>query len=215
MLARITGILEQIEGNTALIALPGLDGSATAYHVMLPTYLAVDLASRLGAPVTLHTIQLFEQQAQGASFVPRLIGFASVEERRFFEVFTTVKGIGAKRALRALAVAPGEVARAITLRDTPALVRLPEIGKRLAETVIAELHGKVEAFAAASPTGAGAGRTGPSSGFETDPVRRAIAALMRLGETEVQAQTLVRRAAEVDASLASADELVAAALGQR
>src|SRR5712671_6350629 len=87
-----------------------------------------------------------EGQGQGTSFVPRVLGFATPREREFFELFTTVKGLGNKRALRALAREPVEIAGAIAEKNTRALQELPEIGKRLAETVIAELTGKVEKF---------------------------------------------------------------------
>ncbi|MBL8745643.1 MAG: ATP-dependent DNA helicase RuvA [Phycisphaerae bacterium] len=214
MLARVTGILERIDESTAVVMIPGAQpGFDCAYEVMLPAFLAQSLADRVGGPITLHTIQSIESPDQGASFVPRIIGFSATPERRFFELLTTVKGVGTKKALRALAAPVGEVARAITLRDASALSRLPGIGKRLAETIIAELHGKVEAFAGESIM-----EGKPSSGAERgaqEPFHRAVAALVRLGETQADADRLVRRALEGDAALATADELVAAALGMR
>jgi Holliday junction DNA helicase RuvA len=211
MLARITGHLESIRESTALLAVPGAQpGFDAAYEVMLPAFLAEALAARVGSTVTLHTIQSFESPDQGASFVPRLIGFRAPEERRFFEILTTVKGVGTKKALKALAAPIADVARAITLRDAAALARLPGIGKRLAETIIAELHGRVEAFAGEAimegkPAVSGAGEVFHS----------AVAALVRLGETPITADGLVRRAIEQDATLSTADELVAASLAAR
>jgi Holliday junction DNA helicase RuvA len=218
MIARITGILEQIDENGALIALPGAqDGTGIAHEILVPAYLGARLERQLGQLVTLHTIEHLEPQAQGASFVPRIIGFASAQERRFFALFTTVKGVGMRRALRALVMTPGEVAQAIAERDPKALVELPEIGKRLAETMIAELHGKVDAYlpAAASPSDARASSQIEPGRMASEPARRAIAALIRLGEHEREAQALVRRALEAEPSIASADELVAMALASR
>jgi len=217
MLARLTGILESIEDGTALIVLPGTHpGTEQAFEVMLPAFLCERLQSRCGGLLTLHTIQSLESASQGSSFTPRLIGFLATDERRFFEVLTTVKGVGTKKALRALASPVSEVARAITLRDATMLAQLPGIGKRMAETIIAELHGKVEPFLAyvgdGSSPSAGTGMIGSA---ESESVRRAVAALVRLGETESQAQTLVRRALEVEPKITSADELVSAALGAR
>lgn len=223
MLARLTGVLEQIEGNTALVGVPGPSGSgglapgSMAYEVLLPAFVADAWRTRTGEVVTLHTVQHLEGQAQGANLTPRLIGFASVEERRFFELFTTVKGVGAKRALRALAVPVGEMARAIHEKDAKALKALPEIGPRLAETIIAELHGKVDRFVTSSSSSPGRG--GPAGAGlgagESEAARRATAALVRLGENESQAQGLVRRALELEPELKNADELLAAALAQR
>lgn len=212
MLARLTGHLESINESTALLAVPGAQpGFEAAYEIMLPAFLAAALAPQIGSRITLHTIQSFESPDQGASFVPRLIGFRVPEERRFFEILTTVKGVGTKKALKALAAPIGEVARAITLRDAAALARLPGIGKRLAETIIAELHGKVEAFADAAIM-EGKPAAGPSA---HEPFHRAVAALVRLGETAVVAEQLVRRAMDNDRTLTTADELVAASLSAR
>ncbi len=59
--------------------------------------------------ITLTTFQYLESQGQGSSVIPRLVGFQSTAEREFFELFTTVKGIGNRRALRAMAEDPGVI----------------------------------------------------------------------------------------------------------
>lgn len=215
MLARLTGELESIEGNTALIA----TGTGLAYEVMLPAFLADTLSPRVGQAVTLHTIEYLEQQSQGASFIPRLIGFGSIEQRRFFGMFTTVKGLGAKRALRALSAPIDRIAGAIASRDTKFLQTLPEIGKRLAETIVAELHGKVDAFLTGPPAGSGAS-VEIKGGEVSDAARQAIDALAHLGEPRSEAEALVRRVlgdhAASDESVAlTADEILAAAFALR
>ena len=102
----------------SVLVLPGSHaGTEQAYDVLVPAYLREGLASRAGGIVTLYTIQSFESPDGGSSFAPRLIGFTTPDERRFFELLTTVKGVGTKKALRALASPVGDVARAITLRD--------------------------------------------------------------------------------------------------
>ncbi|MDX2133076.1 MAG: Holliday junction branch migration protein RuvA [Planctomycetota bacterium] len=194
MITRLSGQLERLDGQNAVIAMTGGD---LAYEVMLPGYLAERLAERVGQRVTLVTLQLFESPNQGATFVPRLLGFGSTDERRFFELFTTVKGIGPRKAMRALASPPAAVAGAIAAKDARALTALPEIGKRLAETVIAELSGKVEAFLGEGEREvlerAAAGTGEPSA----NPILAdAIEALMALGESRADSETLVRRACE-------------------
>lgn len=222
MLARLSGVLEELSDHGAIVALPQPHpGTHIAYEVLLPGYLIEALESRVGSVITLHTLQSFEQQAQGSSFVPRLIGFANQTERRFFQVFTTVKGVGSRRALRALALPVGEIARAICERDTKLLVGLPEIGKRLAETIVAELHGKIDEFALpaegpAHRNGAATRGGGPAHvGLPTDAARQAAAALVRLGESESDAAALVRRVLETDPDEASPDEVLTAALALR
>lgn len=146
MLARISGTLESLTGTTALIA-PDSQPDL-AYELLIPAYLADRLgASGPGGPITLHTLQYLESQNQGASFIPRLLGFASPREREFFELLTSVKGLGNKRAMRAMAVEPHTIARAISERNARFLQTLPEIGPKLAELIVHELKSKADKYA--------------------------------------------------------------------
>lgn len=194
MIGRLEGRLISINLNVALVR---PEPGGITYEVLLPTYLAEGLADRVGSVLTLTTFHYLESQGQGTSFYPRLIAFVTVEDRRFFELFTTVKGIGNRKALRAMAVPPAAIARAISQKDAQALSRLPEIGKRLAETIIAELHGKAPAFLDESEVAELKQRSGAGPG--ASPQARAAAqeaaeALIALGETRDQAQKLVDRA---------------------
>jgi Holliday junction DNA helicase RuvA len=212
MITRITGILESIDANVVVVA-PA--GGHLAHELMVPAVSAQQLLMRIGQTITLHTIEYLEQQAQGATLIPRLVGFATPDERRFFQLFTTVKGVGAKKALRAMAAPIGEMAGAIARRDTVALKALPEIGPRLAETIVAELRGKVEPFLLATSAAAADRIVEAAGGPMGGAAERAAAALMRLGETRDDAETLIRRALQVTGDAASADELVAAAFSAR
>lgn len=217
MLVRIRGILESLDGTRAVITPEGQPG--LAYEVLVPAYLAEKLKGEpggkggIGKPITLQTIQYLESPNQGASFVPRLIGFPTDRERAFFELFTTVKGLGNKRALRALAIEPGQIASAIMARDTRKLTQLPEIGKRLAETVIAELSGKVDVYADLAPgmlDGEGGASAAPPPAAE-----EAVYALVALGESRPDAERLVTRAMQKNPKLRETDEILQAALAAR
>lgn len=217
MLARLTGTLESISATTGVVATEG----GLAYEVLMPAVLADELSARVGRPVTLHTIQYLEAQSQGSSYVPRLIGFPSREDRRFFELFTTVKGMGAKRALRALRAPVSRIAGAIADRDVKFLQTLPEIGKRLAETIVAELHGKVDPFLAPSHVPAPGGSVEAKAlGVLSDAARQAVDALVHLGEARPDAEELVRRVVqgapmEDGRGSPTADEILAAAFALR
>ena len=139
-------------------------------------------------------------------------GFGSLRERDFFVLFTTVKGIGNRKALRALASSPGEIARFIAARDLKSLTQLPEIGKRMAETVVAELHGKVDAFLSTEEV-AQLDRASEVR-IESRAALDAIAALVTLGESESDAQRLVAKA-NSERPEADADDLLAAVLRTR
>ncbi len=207
MLTRIEGVLESIDGSTATVDV----GGGFALEVLLPAHLAIELAASSGRRIALHTIVLLEGQAQGASLVPRLLGFAAPEDRAFFRRFTTVKGLGPRRGLRAMAEPPARIAAMIEARDAKGLQSLPEIGKRLAETVVAELHGKLDELGlrAAAPVAPGIAaerKLGPG-------VELAIEALVRLGRQRGDAERSVERVLVERPELAAAedaDALVAA-----
>ncbi len=221
MLTRITGRLESIEETRATISpLSVADSSdvmGIAYAVFMPASLAELMVERLGTVVTLHTIQVLEQHGGGTSFQPRLIGFESQHDRRFFELFTTVKGVGTRKALRALVLPMSEVARAIFQRDAKALRKMPEIGPRLAETIIAELHGKVDAYLDSGHThtvaaGIEAG-PGVADGADSAAAQQAIDALVRLGESPADARRKVEFVVKDMTGDVEADAILAATFG--
>ncbi len=209
MLVRITGTLDSIEASAVLVTLPiGL-----TYRAMLPASAAESLEGRAGASITLETLEIYEASGQGSHLTPRLIAFTTESDRRFFELFTTVKGVGSRKALRAMAAPTGDIAAAISRKDTTFLRTLPEIGARLAETICAELGGKVDKFITPElhdnliEPKPGAANTGIAS--------QAIAALVRLGESRPDAERLVNLAVERDPTIDNADLLLAAAFASR
>jgi holliday junction DNA helicase RuvA len=78
---------------------------------------------------------------------PTLIGFTHEVELEFFEQLITVKDIGPVMASRALTLPVANIARAIEDRDLTTLTRLKGIGRRKAEMIVSELHGKVGKYA--------------------------------------------------------------------
>jgi Holliday junction DNA helicase RuvA len=168
--------------------------------LLVPAANVPDLLGKIGQPIEFYTLHYFEGQSQGSSFLPRLIGFSSERDRAFFELFTTVKGIGNRKALRALVRPFAETATAIANRDAKTLTDMPEIGKRSAETIIAELHGKVDVFI---------GEIASTievimPAFSDD----AISMLVQLGETKADAKRLVRLAFDAQPDITTADQLV-------
>lgn len=215
MITRITGKLDELDGSRAVIV---PSSEAFAYEVLLPAFLATEFTPRISQTVTLVTLQYLEGQGQGSSFVPRLLGFETVQQRNFFELFTTVNGIGNRKALRAFAHKPAIIARAIHEKDARLLSTLPEIGKRMAERIIAELDGKVDAYLAAD----GSDRTNsprvelkPAGRSLSDPIQEdAVAALMALGQNRAEAEEnvlrTVQRAGKSGKKLTTPEQLVEA-----
>ncbi len=207
MIARITGILEDLTPTAAIVA---PQGGGLAYEVAVPAYLLRDLSPSIGREITLTTTEALEPIGGGTSFRPRLIGFDSPAERRFYELFTTVKGVGGKRALRAMTIPAESIARAIEQDDAAALRALPEIGKRLAETVIAELSGKVGEFLGEAPAPGSIAEPKPASRLD-ESAEQAVEALVRLGQTRLEAEKAVERALERLPEKPTADQILAAA----
>lgn len=209
MINRLAGMLEGIEGLEATVK---PDGMGIWYQVLVPAYEAQRLRERVGKPITLYTIEYLEGQGVGSSFIPRILGFTSPQDRRFFELLTTVDGFGNKKALRAMAQDPAQIARAILSADAAWLTKLPEVGKKSAEKVILELKTKVDAFLTAEEV-KGLDRSAAGQPAPTGPVEEAIAAIVQLGEDRPDAERMVRNAMARNKALKTTDQLIAAAYG--
>ncbi len=217
MLTRITGLLESVTEDAIPVATV-MVSHGIAMEILIPPYLARTITPHIDAPVTFHTRLDLEAHGQGTSFVPRAIGFGSPAERSFFEVFTSVKGVGTRKALRALVEPPSTIAAFIVGKNAKALTQLPEVGKRTAELMIAELSGKIDRFAGEAILDAtNPRRHPPSSHIEHRDMPRAaveaIAALMALGEQRSTAEQKVQIALTKAPADADVDVLVQTVFG--
>jgi Holliday junction DNA helicase RuvA len=210
MIARLTGELVEIRGDRAWVE----PGHGLTYEVMLPAFAAVRLAASEGQTVTLHTFQFIESTAQGATMFPRLAGFATAEDKAFFELFVTCKGIGHKRALRAMVLDTGTLAGAIADRDVKLIQTMPEVGKKLAETIVVTLRDKVEGFTGVGQrmpaVGFGGGTEAGSGGRGGGLAREALEVLVQLGENRSQALQWVDRVLAGDDRPEQVQDVVAA-----
>ncbi len=213
MIARVTGNLIDLLGDLAHIEVsPGL-----VYELLLPAFVAHRLGPSIGKPVTLYTLHYLESQNQGASFLPRLAGFLTPADKAFFQLLITVKGIGNRKALRALALPTHQLAGAIADRDISLLQTMPEIGKKTAETIVLTLREKVDQFLnaprAATPNDpdlAGASASTPM-GIGTGTLSRsAIEALVALGEDRARALAWVDQIMSRDERPETVEALIAA-----
>ncbi len=74
---------------------------------------------------------------------PYLVGFLSAHDKRFFEQILEVEGIGPSKAITALVMPPADIAQAIEREDLSTLTRLPGIGSRAAQKMVATLRGRI------------------------------------------------------------------------
>ncbi|MBX3356542.1 MAG: hypothetical protein KF724_12670 [Phycisphaeraceae bacterium] len=240
MISRLRGEVVRVDDGVAEIRAGDI-----VYEVMIPSADEERLRGQVGETIEFHTLHYLEGQGQGSSYWPKLIGFRTSLDREFFELFTTVKGIGNRKALRALQMPFGMVAELIVRRDVSMLTTLPEIGRRTAEAIVVELKGKAERFAslgvdgpapgqvqsqvqnpklntapgaaATSRSAGGAKRAAPQGAVRSagSAFTDAIEILVQLGESKPSARQLVERALDREPELVSADAIVAAALRGR
>ncbi len=207
MISSLSGELKFADEERAHVA-----AGPIVYELLVPAVDVPELRDQVGRDVTLHTI--FYLQGDGNSFEPVLIGFLRRDDKRFFEKFITVKGIGPKTALRALTVGVSQIAAAIESKDARQLTQLKGIGKRTAELIVAELSGKVGEFVGDAIVSNGVMK-GVSTKRFSPAEQNAIDSLVVLGERRNDAEGLLLRAKQQEDGLNTTDALVKAMLKLR
>jgi Holliday junction DNA helicase RuvA len=179
MIASLDGVVAQVSGTDIVIEVGGI-----GYRVYAgPSTLA---ALSTGGRVKLHTHHLVREDQQA------LYGFRSTEELAFFELITTVSGVGPKVGLAIVSSRPvADLQLAILQGDDAVLTAVSGVGKRLAGRIVLELKEKVDAAG-------GAARS--DGGGEAE----VVAALEALGYTSREGREAARAAVanlDADASL--------------
>jgi len=199
VIASLTGILAHVDDDRI-----HLQVGPTLYELLVPAADIEELRSSHQTEITCHTHFYLQGDASGGQIEPRLVGFLRRNDKKFFEKFITVKGIGPRKALKALALPVAEIANAIESKDAKFLTQLPEVGKRTAEQIVAELSGKLKEFA--SPLAASRTATRPTS-RHTPSEEDAIQVLVTLGERRPDAEHLLERARQSNPDLQTTDAL--------
>jgi Holliday junction DNA helicase RuvA len=197
MIARIEGKLVKLDSSAALVQV-----GSVGYEVMLPGYCVNALADKIGSDIALCTMEYYEGTPGGGNLIPRIVGFLSDGERDFFTKFTSVKGIGMKKALRSLSVPIAAIASAIEDGDDKMLMTLDGVGKRMAQLIIAELRGKLQHFVT------GAELAGPAQTRFKPHQAEALEILIAWGERRNEAIDLIELACKKHPDIKSAEELV-------
>ena len=135
-----------------------------------------------------------------------LYGFATLSEKRCFDMLLTVSGIGPKAAQAILsATTPEGLAIAIMNGDEKAITLAQGVGKKIAQRVILELKDKVSKEMGSSSVEM------PAIQLPTDGDSRndAVAALMVLGYSAPEINSVLKR---MDTSGMSTEQIVKIAL---
>src|SRR5207302_3686323 len=191
MIARLTGILAETSGDSAVIDVAGV-----GYLV----HLSGRTLDAFG-PVGGNVLVLTELQVREDAWT--LFGFGSAAERDTFRVLTSVQGVGGKVALAILsALTPDELARAVSQRDQAMIGRANGVGPKLAARIANELQGKL------GVVGLGGAASAPRGTAAAD----ALSALANLGFRPAEASAAANAAQDELGGEASLDALVRLAL---
>ena len=161
-----------------------LDVQGVGYEVLVPMTTYYQLPAT-GEPVSLWTHLSVREDAH------ILFGFAQEGERRLFRTLIKVNGIGPKLALSILsAIEPDDFARYIEQESVNQLVKIPGVGKKMAERLVLELKGKLTHAEGAT---AEMGGLASALGEGGDPVDDAESALVALGYKPAQAAKMIQQ----------------------
>ena len=191
MITLIRGILRSVGEEDLTLAVEPYE-----VEVSIPESARRSLQAKLGEMVGLHTLFYIEGNTMGGRMTPRLVGFLSVIDREFFEIFCSVDGVGVRKALRAMVRPTRELARTIQEQDVKTLATYPGIGEAMAERIVAKLRRKVGKYALIVGQEAGATKSetnGVLESAEPDVIRDTFAALVSVGHSETQARQAIDR----------------------
>lgn len=186
-----------VEGTVALIGPDSvvIEAGGVGYRVFCGPGTVAGLKE--GTSARLFTHHLVREDLQA------LYGFRSRDELGFFELLTTVTGVGPKVALAILSSRPvADLQLAILQGDEGVLTAVSGVGKRLAARIVLELKEKVAA------AGALAGGRGGTGSAESE----VVAALQALGYSASEAREAARTAVATLPVGASLEERVKGAL---
>ena len=201
MIGYVEGVVSHLFPDSCFINVGGV-----GYRVCLSASSRASLA--VGSSVRLFTNLCVREDAL------TLYGFKTLDECGLFSLLMNVQGIGPKLALALVSdLPPAALRRAIALKDTAALTRVPGVGKKTAERLILELKDKIGGQPAGEentdiPVSA-------KRGEEMDPSEEAAMALSALGYDRREAETAVRQVAAPGQTVEEMVKLALRALAQR
>ncbi len=202
-------MIVQVSGNVTAVGESSivLQVDNLAYEILTPMsvvngYRKKMTGDSLNEPDTFYTIQYIEgASGHGNQFV-RLVGFQRKVEKDFFQLYTSVEGIGYKTALKSLIFPIQKIALAIERNDVATLKKLPHIGSRTAEKMVATLKGRMQKFALDredQPL-----TVQPQADFHSEVLQ----VLKQIGYQEPEAEQLIERALHANPKIKTAEEMI-------
>ncbi|RMF34248.1 MAG: Holliday junction branch migration protein RuvA [Alphaproteobacteria bacterium] len=197
MIGRISGTIDHVAADHVLI-----DTGGVGYIVHCSERTLAGLPGP-GGTAALYTELLVREDLM------QLYGFATLAERDFHRLLTSVQGVGARVALAIIgALGTEQAARALALGDAAAMRVAPGVGPKLAQRIVTELKDKAPALMgredAVAPSPAPTRSGGGGGSRQAAPARQpasdqsatadALSALSHLGYAPAEAAQAVAAA---------------------
>ncbi len=192
MIYYVSGEVTVLEPGLAVI-----DCGGVGYGCRITAYTAAQL--KLGRAARLYVTESIREDAYD------LYGFIDKEEKRCYELLTSVTGVGPKAAIAILAAGPQNFTLAVMTGDEKLLTAAQGVGKKLAQRIILELKDKIGGGSVEMDFSAGSPAVVPTQGGN---IALATAALQELGYSPAEIHNALKGA---DPN-ASTEELVRFAL---
>lgn len=140
-----------------------------------------------------------------------LFGFESVREKEMFLKLISVPNVGPKMGIAVFgALSVDEFAQAIATADVKRLSTVKGLGKKTAEKIVLDLHGKISAAEILSANGDDLSAANVPTAKLSAADEEAVSALMGLGFTRAESTQAVKKARDLGA--VSVEEVIMQAL---
>ena len=196
MIGKLKGIVDAVAEN-----LVSLDVNGVCYEAICSSR-TLGALPRAGEPAT-----LFVEMIVREDFI-RLYGFSTEAEKGWFNLLSTVQGVGPRVAVAILStLTASELSSAIALQDKTMVGRASGVGPKLAQRIVSELKGKLP------DTGMiDAGTLGLQAAIGDKSAKSniadAVSALSNLGYSSQQASAAIARVVAVEGDDAPAEKLI-------
>ena len=189
MISFLSGTLHTISANYVIVDVHGV-----GYRVALPQKMFTNIAN-IGAEIKVYThFRLNPRDGE-----VELFGFATPEELNFFELLTSISGIGPKSAQSILSKSDLQpLQMAIIQGDEVYLTKVAGLGPKTSQRLILELKEKIKGVSVSA---------GSQAQFATES--EAIEALVALGYSQYQARDALK---QVPSAIAKVEDKITAAL---
>jgi holliday junction DNA helicase RuvA len=201
MIALVKGIVHEVGEGYVVVETP----SGVGYRVSVSPASVLWDTMKESTPVTLYTSHHIRENEEG------LYGFASPEERNFYEQLLTVSGVGPKLASSLVAVlGKQKLAEMILSEDIEGIDAVPGIGRKMAERIVVYLRDTV----LGEDTVRSRGGTRLSDG-KKDDLNVVRQALERLGFNSRERELMLDGLSEADVDGKSIEDILKELLGRQ